>query len=295
MTFKNVLIALDGSERAEQALPWVRALAPGAQVTLIQVIEPGPLFESGSQFVLADRYLESIADTFIPRARIVTRTGSATLTILDVADEIAADLIAITARRGEQAMGRVTEKVIHGSAVPLLVIPSDAGVPAGIHKILIPLDGSKLSELIVPWASAVLKDYAPEFILSHVVEEPTEEEWKALESQFPKEAPAFPGLEKAIERRRGEVEAYLAEKAERVRARFVVQEGRPSEAIVALARHERADLIAMAAHGHGFISRLVLGSVAGKLIRTSPVPILLVKHDVLKSFAKQQAVPTVSE
>jgi nucleotide-binding universal stress UspA family protein len=286
MIFKNILIALDGSARAERAIPWVKAISPFAQVTLVTAIEPGPLFESGSQFVLADRYLTALAETFVPQAKIISRTGSPTLTLLDIADEIKADLIAVTARTGEKTLGRVTEKVIHGSTAPVLVVPSEGEREARIGRMLVPLDGSRISEMILPLASEISKQLGTEIILSHVVENPLEEEWRAMEIQFPGEAPRFKGFEDAVRRRRTAIENYLTERSQDTGAKFVIQEGHPAEALLALADYENVDMIVIAAHGHGFISRLILGSVATKIIRVAKIPVLVAKHDVLRSIRK---------
>jgi nucleotide-binding universal stress UspA family protein len=53
--------------------------------------------------------------------------------------------------------------------------------------------------------------------------------------------------------------------------------GEPAEVIIAQAEEVGADLIAMATHGHGWVSRKVYGSVAEKVRHESPVPLLLVR------------------
>jgi nucleotide-binding universal stress UspA family protein len=74
--------------------------------------------------------------------------------------------------------------------------------------------------------------------------------------------------------------------AERAKARLdghgfavetVVAGGEPAETIIAQAHEQRADLIAMATHGHGAVSRLVLGSVADHVRHNASVPLLFVK------------------
>lgn len=76
------------------------------------------------------------------------------------------------------------------------------------------------------------------------------------------------------------------EYAERVKARLdghgfavetVVASGEPAEAILEQAREQKAELIAMATHGHGAVTRLLLGSVADHVRHNTSVPLLFVK------------------
>jgi nucleotide-binding universal stress UspA family protein len=73
----------------------------------------------------------------------------------------------------------------------------------------------------------------------------------------------------------GPVRAFAAQKGWALRAQQVV--GHPAEAIAALAREERADLLVVGSHGHGAFAGLVLGSVATGVIARSEVPVLLIR------------------
>jgi nucleotide-binding universal stress UspA family protein len=59
--------------------------------------------------------------------------------------------------------------------------------------------------------------------------------------------------------------------------RPVVRHGSPSVEIVELASEEHADVVMMGTHGRGGMSRLLLGSVADRVIRTAPCPVLTVR------------------
>ena len=81
---------------------------------------------------------------------------------------------------------------------------------------------------------------------------------------------------------RGEGEAAVARAEELVRERDVdvrtrLVEGTPSREIVAYAGREDCDLIVMGTHGRGGIDRLLLGSVAEHVVRSSSVPVLTVR------------------
>lgn len=58
----------------------------------------------------------------------------------------------------------------------------------------------------------------------------------------------------------------------------VVVEGNPAAEIVRVASERKLDLIVMGSHGRGGISRAILGSVADKVMRTAPCPVMIVAH-----------------
>lgn len=62
-----------------------------------------------------------------------------------------------------------------------------------------------------------------------------------------------------------------------IEAAFVARNGAAAEALAALAKRGGFDLIMMGSHGHGALARLVLGSVAAKLLAATQVPVLLVR------------------
>lgn len=92
-----------------------------------------------------------------------------------------------------------------------------------------------------------------------------------------------PRLEKDLARRvrasaqRGVGRLVTKAKTAGARATGLVLEGAPADRIVRAARARRADLIVMGTHGRGAMAKLFLGSVAGRVIATSPCPVLTVR------------------
>ena len=66
--------------------------------------------------------------------------------------------------------------------------------------------------------------------------------------------------------------------AEGVTAKTLLRTGVPHGEIVAAAREEGADLVVIGTHGRGGVDRLLLGSVADRVIRLAPCPVLAVRH-----------------
>jgi nucleotide-binding universal stress UspA family protein len=134
-------------------------------------------------------------------------------------------------------------------------------------RILVPLDGSVLAETILPEVVELAALHRAELILLRV----------AL-------AHTLPGADQAQAQVRAveEAEAYLGSIARRlaeqgVRASTVVRYGRAAAELLDHLRAGGADCIAMATHGRTGIRRWVLGSVAETVLRSAPVPVLLLQ------------------
>ncbi len=132
-------------------------------------------------------------------------------------------------------------------------------------KILVPLDGSKLAEGILPRVEWLAKIHGAEVTLLRVAV-----------------AHTFPGMDPVQHQAAvvHEAEEYLAKVEENLRdvgvkTQAVVRYGQDAQEIVEHARNRDFDLIAMSTHGRTGFTQFVLGSVASKVIHTATVPILL--------------------
>lgn len=132
-------------------------------------------------------------------------------------------------------------------------------------KILVPLDGSKVAEGILPRVEWLAKIHGAEVTLLRV----------ALAHTFPGTDPVQHQLNvvREAEEYLGKVEENL--KSVGVNVNSVVRYGHDAQEIVDHARDRGFDLIAMSTHGRTGLTQFVLGSVAGKIIHTATVPILL--------------------
>ena len=145
-------------------------------------------------------------------------------------------------------------------------------------KILVPLDGSALAERAVAHAEQIAKAAGAEMILVQVIQAPL---GAAPEAGQDEEVNAL--RESAAQAR-----AYLGMVATRVsaagvRARFEVLEGAPAAGILAFAHSEDVDLLVMSTHGRRGITKMVMGSVAEKVMLTTKRPVLLVKPERLRA------------
>ncbi len=139
-------------------------------------------------------------------------------------------------------------------------------------KILVPLDGSGVSEAILEYVVNIANGCrAPQVILLRVRELLDKDVKQILDPHIAKD------LEEAYQK---EAEKYLEKIAGKlakqgVKAVTEVLAGNPAEKIIEYARSKAIDLIVMSTHGRSGVSRLVFGSVADKVIRQSEVPVLI--------------------
>lgn len=134
-------------------------------------------------------------------------------------------------------------------------------------KILVPLDGSKLAENILPkvekiWECCQAEVHLLQVVVSYKVDP---EEEKTERKQLMREAQAY--LDKIAARLRGKnIETFTA-----------VALGKDAIQICDYAAKKKFDLIAMASHGRSGLGRWALGSVADKVLNCSDVPVLLIR------------------
>jgi len=139
------------------------------------------------------------------------------------------------------------------------------------RKMLVPLDGSELAECVLPHVKAIAAGGGEtQVILLRVVEPLPAGTPPAVDFEVVQKA----GV-KAAEGYLARVKAQLNKEGLNVETKVLT--GRPAETIIDFVRRDKVDLIAIATHGRSGIKRWVFGSVADRLIRSSSVPVLLIR------------------
>jgi len=141
-------------------------------------------------------------------------------------------------------------------------------------KILVPLDGSALSERALTHAEEIAKGTGAELILMQVIGIPL--------ADVPEVGPAEE--EKAFSAEVDSSRAYLESIGERLRqagvsVRTVVAQGAADSQILGFAHRENVDILVMSTHGRSGLSKLLMGSVAQKVMLTTQRPVMLVKPE----------------
>jgi nucleotide-binding universal stress UspA family protein len=141
-------------------------------------------------------------------------------------------------------------------------------------RILVPTDFSAGSETAWRTAQRLAAALGAELVLLHVfVEAPL-----FLEGPFMRERvrEVYSGARAWVQE---QLEKWAADaRAAGCAARTVVRTGVAYQGIVAAAKDERADLIVLGTHGRGGLDRALLGSVADRVIRTAPCPVMSVRE-----------------
>jgi acetoin utilization protein AcuB len=298
----RILVPLDGSSLAEQALPCAVALARGlgAELVLLRAIWIPPdilemLDESAVELNAIVEQLEAEANGYLGTlvqqlreaglsSRPVVRRGPAAEAILDYAGltDIAQIVMATHGYSGIKRWthGSVAERVLQAARTPLLLVrvgeqdrASDWQQPARCRRILVPLDGSPVAEQILPSVVSVAQAMSGELILfqvpiAHV------SSWMTGEWYLP--------IQGVLETAEADAEAYLRATAGRLEEQGVAVTtatgiGSVADCIVEYAEVNRVDLIAMCTHGRTGLARWTLGSVADRVLRAGSTPMLLVR------------------
>jgi nucleotide-binding universal stress UspA family protein len=312
--YRTLLVPLDGSTFAEHALPAALAVARHARsrLHLVSVITPlaeayveGLYISTGELEAQLDTrqrgYLEGVARRLRERTdvpiTVAVPHGEVADTLCRLQAEEKAELV-VMATHGRGALGRfwlgsVADEMLRHTTTPLLLIRPGHEAPDLAHepelgKVVLPLDGSPLAEQILEPAvtlAGLMPDARVTLIRAihpvlppiYPVDVPGEREAQHLAEQ----------VEAMQGRLQGEAQRYLDAIAERLRGRGltvqteVIIEEQPAPAILHEADKVKAGLIALQTHGRRGLARLILGSVADKVIRGAHVPVLVhrpVKH-----------------
>ena len=141
--------------------------------------------------------------------------------------------------------------------------------------ILIPLDGSPLAEKALPHAAEIARRFGARLTLFAVIES---------YQVYPQPGVVGPilSVQFNIDEEVAKTREYLRGFADKLRADGIdvvieVHQGDPAAEICDYAKSIGADLIVMSTHGRSGIRRWVYGSVADRVLRSSNVPVLLVR------------------
>jgi Universal stress protein UspA and related nucleotide-binding proteins len=299
----RILVALDGSNVAEQALPYASVLASvtGADLLLVTaMVPPDRWTDDGAvarweqeEEAAAAQYLDVVCDRLredgaAVRAKVVW--GRAPVVISAAAEEEAADIIALTThgRSGitRWVLGSVADKVLHTSQKPLLLVRAQEEPPkaVGFKRILVPLDGSAVAETALPFVERLARQLRAKLLLEQVVLPAT-----AYAGVF------IPSTVSVLDEIKAGAREYLqriAKDAKRagVTAEISVDIGYVAEAILEAAKFRRADLIAFSTHGRSGPERWIMGSVADAVVRHAELPCLVLPARTVASDSETDQV-----
>jgi nucleotide-binding universal stress UspA family protein len=289
LSIRRVLWPTDFSTGAAQAFPHAAALAAWHDAALhVLHVQEGPASASSeaSLPLPSDRLQDLLAASGTPPAHVDLDA----MTIIQEQEEGNAPPRAIVAyaeehnidvvvggthgRRGLQRLliGSVAEEVLRTAPCPVFTVRGgETAVPSeAVHNILVPIDFSEASMGALRHARELALTYGAQITLLHAVEE------VVYPSAYGIEPANMPGAQ-VVER----VEDSLAELARsEIGYEHVLVEasvGYAPSTILDYANNHDVDLITIATHGRTGLERMLLGSVAERVVRRAPVPVFAVK------------------
>jgi nucleotide-binding universal stress UspA family protein len=295
--YKRMLIPLDGSKVAEQALPYARFLARALSipVELLQAVDPealslltDPEHSRYADTVWADKinsgntYLDAIGRSFQgAHVQYFVEKGKAEDVVIDkaAADKSTLIVMATHGRSGIQRwlLGSVADKVLHGTANHLfLVRATEQGKTDGeavLKTVVVPLDGSALAEQVLPYIGDLVKKIALKVVFLRAYALPasvTGDEYGTY-------------MEELMNQIESEAREYLEEKVKDAKQMglndvdSVVKFGYGADEIISLARETPDNFVAMCTHGRSGVKRFALGSITERVVRHCGDPVLIIR------------------
>lgn len=300
---RTILIPLDGSPLAERAIPIGCDLArrAGGSVHLVRAHVPIGIIGATAEgamispdLVAADEMLHDRARSYVES--LATRlagewgvpvtsrveVGGPSGVITEAADDADADLVVMTTHGAGGFtpgwLGSVADAVIRHSHRPVLALPeNDAhrGESFTPRTLLVTLDGSEHSDAIVPVARDLAVAFGAEVSLVRIVAPSVPGD---VLSALAAERPDPFGIDAEVVSAKASLDAIAATlRASGLRASAIVEVDRsPTRRLLKHIEEHEPDCIAISTQGRG-LSRLFVGSVADKLIRTAGRPVLVLR------------------
>lgn len=284
---EKILLSTDGSLYSEGAIREGIKIAKrcSSKLSVVSVLETNPEYDAIAPQMVekAEKELREHLDSVTARAKkeglaceIIVRRGDAYKDIVDEAARQKSTMI-VMGRRGRTGlkrlvMGSTTARVIGHAPCSVLVVPRAAQVE--FKNVLVATDGSRYSAAAASEAIGIAKINSSRLTVISVV---------------PSEFMPPTDIEMAIGQREliAEKEMHEAEKnakavkeaaqKESVAVQAFVMSGKPSDAIIETAKEKNADLIVLGSHGRTGLEKLLMGSVAERVIVLANSAVLVVK------------------
>jgi nucleotide-binding universal stress UspA family protein len=306
--YRSLLVPLDGSDFGEHALPLALSLARRLGATLRVVhVHVSPWVASGELGVQYDEttdrilregdraYLDAVVQRIAAVGNICLSSALLDGPVADVisghATATGSDLLLMTTHGRDPLarfwLGSVADALVRQASIPILLVrpkeaPPDLAQELVVRRMLIPLDGSELAEQILEPALALGAATQAEYTLLRIVQPMIPGGHIPAGAKVTGVREPLLGHLQALHRQEWtEAQDYLERLAERLRSRpltvqtRVVSHDQPAAAILDGASAHGADLIALATQGRGGLKRLLLGSVADKVVRGAATPVFV--------------------
>jgi nucleotide-binding universal stress UspA family protein len=281
--YSSILAAVDGSDSGFNALRQALSLAKSEKgaIKVISVAPPhgGELSLVGVREHVNDMIVAphqkaldealAISGTYEIPVKTLLRVGEPFETIVEAAEELNCTLIVVGVRGENPAktilMGSTAARVIGFSNTDVLAVP--LGSELGLEKVLVALDGSESSQKALSKALGLNRTYGSFLSFLSVADIPSQ--LYGLNAQV--------AGEMISEARQVLEPVRTIFEADNISFDFLIREGNPAEIINFTARQNTSGLVIIGSHGRTGVKRLLMGSVAERVIGNAPCPVLVVR------------------
>lgn len=288
--YSKLLIPLDGSKFAEAILPYARRLAQDLKIPVDLLCVNDPRETMTCAPYMANEYLATVGASFSATPGVVVESGHTAETIVELAGAQPEMLIAM-ATHGYSGtkrwlLGSVAEKVLRAASNHVLLVHPENGqarAQAKLTNVLVPLDGSRLAEMVLPTVRELALCLSLQVELVRV----TRRIYSAPPEAF---VPVFganaPNLNKLRQEAHDEAQQYLIDIADQLRRQGISQvdslvlEGGAdgaAAALVDIVAKTPDSLVVMCTLGESGIGHWPVGSVTERVVRHTSAPILVIR------------------
>jgi len=302
IVLSKILVATDFSPASETALTYGRALAStfGASLHVLHAVD-NPFLRATPADPHADvaARTRTLGDYFSDDDRaildlhvVVTVSDDPADAIVSYARAESIELIVLGThgRTGVEhvVFGSVAEHVVRHASCPVLTVrrperefvtptvKESEGAMIALKKVLVATDFSEPSDTALEYARELARTFGAQLTVTHVVDNVLTRV-AGIDGFVFSDSALQQALEAAGQRQLDAV--VCGEDRTQLHAdAIVLTSNSPATAIVEYAARYEIDLIVMGTHGRGAVAHLLMGSVAERVVRTAPCPVLTVRH-----------------
>jgi len=290
-----IVVPLDGSELAEGAVPYAAALARGLGAKLVLVTAwEGTESELGADFpsmameveqkatAYFGEYLDRVKSGLPPgvEAEVMIRAGDAADEIIQAVGETGARML-VMATHGRSGIGRwmygsTAGHLLRHATVPIVAVGPHAlersGAEIAFKHIMVPLDGSALSEQAVPVATSLASAFGARISLVRGVR------WAVQAYPYSLPDAYIPQVDQELEAGAKKYLQRHQQSISGVEAHSFIVRGAVAEGLIDFVDKESVDLVVMTTHARSGLARAALGSVADRMLQ-AVAPIMLIRPE----------------
>jgi nucleotide-binding universal stress UspA family protein len=306
----HILLPLDGSVLAERVLPHAVSLTEAfdSKLTLLRVVFQdedvnslgivNPI-EWQMRKTEAESYLKSVQQRLQDigvdcEAHIIE--GKPAHQIVEYAKHNDVQLIVMSSHGSsgvsEWNINSTVQKVLFRALIPVMIVrayqePYEDLQGLTYKKLMIPLDGSKRAECILPLAESISKAQNTKIFLTHIVEEPN------LPCQTPLNEEEKALIERLNEFNHNESQNYILQIKEQINQdnveTIVERSIKPTAALHNIIEKENIDLVLLSAHGFSGDNRWPYGKITLNFIAFGTTPLIIIQDLSRDEFGKTMA------